>query len=94
MNHCFRYSDAASEASEMRATSRIYDWRVAVTDDECDVMENCSVPRFVGTEWCTGMMCTVVRERLVGNRPCLCLRAHLHPVVVVGAWYIVLGSHS
>ena len=94
MNDRFRYSDAASEACYMRATARMYEWREAVTRDGCDVLENRSVPRSMVAERCTGMTCTVVRDRLVGNRPCLGLGAHLRPVAVAGAWYIVLSSHS
>ena len=88
------YPDTASEASEMRATARMYDRRVAVTRHGCDVVENRSVPRSMLPERCGGMTCTVLRDRLVGNRPCLGLGAHLRLVAVVGAWYIVLSSHS
>ena len=94
MNDRFGYTDAASEASDMRATARMYDWRVAVTRNGCDVMDNRSVPRSMVTERCNGMACTVVRDRLVGNRPFLGLCVHLRPVAVEGAWYIVLSSHS
>ena len=94
MNDRFGYPEAASEASDMRATARMYDWRVAVTRNGCDVVENRSVPRSMVPERYTGMTCTVVRDRLVGNRSCSGLGAQLRLVAVVGALYIVLRSHS
>ena len=90
----FGYPEAASEAGETPSTARMYDWGMAVTRDGCDVMEKRSVPRSMVTDRCTGMTCTVLRDRLVGNRPCLGLGAHLRPVAVVRALYIILRPHS